>query len=87
MSALYIEEHNYPEAINILNLGIENNDDSANLYYNRACSYIKLDNVNCSLRDLDIALAFDKDIIKYGRKDEDFEKIRETEKFKKIMGD
>ena len=77
----------YQKSVNILNKGIEKSEDNlANLYYNRACSYIKMGITNLALRDLNQSIIINPDIADYAKKDEDFKNISESKIFKQIVG-
>lgn len=86
MSALFISRKMYEKSIEILNEGIKNADNNLeNLYYNRACSYIKLGYKDKCLEDLNKSIELDPDIVDYAKKDEDFDTIKETDEFKKAV--
>lgn len=78
----------YKESVHILTKGINNSADNlANLYYNRACSYIKLDEFEKSMSDLKKSVEINNNIAEYAKNDEDFKNIRKNDIFIKIIGD
>ena len=77
----------YQRSVDILNKGIKKSEDNlANLYYNRACSYIKMGIINLAIRDLNESVEINPDISEYAKNDEDFKQIRNSKEFKEIVG-
>lgn len=69
----------------ILNEGISNIDDSANLYYNRSCVNLKLDNIANAFLDLEKSVELNLDIIDYLKVDSDFDEYRNNNKYLEIL--
>lgn len=70
MSAIYIEDQRYNQAIEILTEGINRNPHHI-LYYNRACSYRKLGNISQALKDYKEAKNLDPVVEKWAENDID----------------
>lgn len=87
MSALYIEKDKLIESLKILNLGVKNADDKADLYYNRACIKMYLNNSQMAMEDLKVACNLDVNLGAYAKDDVDFSSLREDERFLEIIGD
>lgn len=74
MSAIYIEEKRYDDALEILTEGIGRNPHHI-LYYNRACSYRKLGNISKALEDYKKAYNLDTVVEKWAKNDIDLKDI------------
>ncbi|MDO5028454.1 MAG: tetratricopeptide repeat protein [Bacillota bacterium] len=79
MSAIYIETKEYTKAVEILSQGIEKNPHHI-LYYNRACSYRKLGQIDLALKDYRTAKAIDDVVEKWAQKDPDLKDIIKEQK-------
>lgn len=76
MSAIYIERKEFEEAIKILTEGISRREHHI-LYYNRACSYKKLGNIEKALEDFEKAYEMDEVVLEWAKKDPDLKDIIE----------
>lgn len=74
MSAIYIEEKRYDDAIEILTEGIDRNPHHI-LYYNRACSFRKLGNISQAVKDYKEAKNLDPVVEKWAKNDIDLKDI------------
>lgn len=74
LAVTYKEEKNYKKAIEILNKGLEFNEE-AFLYYNRGCNYINLKNYENSLKDVKKSIELNSFFIEYSKKDKELEEI------------
>ncbi|MFR3943819.1 MAG: TPR end-of-group domain-containing protein [Clostridium perfringens] len=74
MAVTYKEEKNYKKAIEILNKGLEFNEE-AFLYYNRGCNYINLKDNENSLKDVKKSIELNSFFIEYSKKDKELEEI------------
>lgn len=85
ISAIFIEEKEYNESIKILTIGIRNNPEAEDLYYNRACCYSILGKEDSAISDIIKALDLDYSIINWVRKDNDFKNLYNNERFIEII--
>lgn len=74
MSAIFIEEKKFEKAIKILTEGIERNPHHI-LYYNRACSYSKLNKKDKALEDFINGMEIDEVVLEWGKNDPDLKEI------------
>ena len=87
LSALFIEYKEYEKSIAILDKAIKNvSPPKSSLYYNRACSYMKLNQKEKALEDLKKSVDLNRDIIDYAKNDPDFDEIKNDEEFIEIIG-
>ena len=84
---IYIDRKDYNNAIQILTYGIKYNGNMEDLYYNRACCYSILGEVEKALDDLEKSISISEDIIQYVKWDKDFSRIKKTSRFKKLIED
>jgi tetratricopeptide (TPR) repeat protein len=76
----------HQEAIECCKKAIEIDPKYAAAWYNRARANIKRGNISSGLADFEKAIELDKqESIKLAKEDDDFESIREDERFKKLM--
>ena len=85
LSAIYIEDKEYTKSIKILSEGIYNNPGAHDLYYNRACSYSVLNEVEHAIKDIRKALVLNPSLIRWVKKDKDFYNLYDVEEFKNIL--
>ncbi len=85
MSALHIEREDFQASIGDLDEGISYIPDAAYLYYNRACSKIRLNRIDEGFLDLEVSFKLDPDLIDYAQEDPDFKSVRMTEGFIALM--
>lgn len=88
LSALYIDKEMYNKSIEILTKGIAKaKDNIENLYYNRACSYMKIGQRDLALKDLAESVRLNEGIKEYASKDSDFDEIEKDQRFIDIIGE
>jgi tetratricopeptide (TPR) repeat protein len=75
----------YQEAIESFDKAIEINPNNADAWYNRACGEIRKGKIESGLEDLKKAIEIDTVWIDSAEKDEDFESIRNDERFKRVV--
>ncbi len=75
MSALYIEEEDLNSALEILTEGIGLNEDSVNLYYNRACVYAKINRLDKAVQDYKSAVCLNKNVEIWASDDPDLKDV------------
>ena len=78
ISAMYIEDERYEDSIEILTEGLKRVGDSVILFYNRACSYSKLGDVNRAERDFLLALKCDERALEWAIEDDDLNGLPEV---------
>ena len=71
MSAIYIEHKDYESAIDILTEGIFENNDSVNLFYNRACCYKNKNEIGLAISDLKKAISINSEAYDWALNDID----------------
>lgn len=71
MSAIYIEEKNYKEALKILNEGLRRHDNSVNLHYNKACVLNIINKTDGAIEELKSAININSDAKKWASTDPD----------------
>lgn len=74
------------DAIKAFSKAIEINPKYAPSYYNRACAYVNLEQNEKSLDDIEYALKLDSSFKDMIRTDPDFNKIKQIERFNKVVG-
>lgn len=72
----------YEEAIDCYDKCLDLNCNDAHAWYNRPCSKVKKSDIENGLADLKKAIEIDKKYMELAREDEDFESIRNDERFK-----
>lgn len=75
MSAIYLRGDRIWDAIAILTRGIALDLGSVNLFYNRACSYMRLGKRDEAISDLKEAIALNGDAKMWASRDEDLQEI------------
>lgn len=73
------------KAIQSYDKAIDLNPEYANAWYNRACAYGHLNNVDLALRDLQQAINLDAEYGKTVKTDVDFDGIRENARFMALL--
>jgi tetratricopeptide (TPR) repeat protein len=76
----------YEEAIECHDEAIKLNPSDSRFWYNRACSQVLKGDIKKGLADLKKAIEIDKECIGLAKQDEDFESIRNDERFKALVG-
>jgi len=84
LSRIYIHLKNYKEVLKIDKKIAELTVFDPVSYYNLACDYSMLGDLENSLKNLKIAILLGFKNKKYIKKDPDLENLRKTEKFKEI---
>jgi len=77
----------YQQAIKDYNKTIELNPKDGNTYYNRSCAYSLIGNSDRSIQDLSEAIKLDSKYSDMAKTDNDFDKIRNTPSFKRLIGE
>jgi tetratricopeptide (TPR) repeat protein len=81
----YSDLSKYQEAIESFDKAIEIDPKHAEAWYNRACGEIRKGKIESGLEDLKKAIEIDTVWIDSAEKDEDFESIRNDERFKRVV--
>lgn len=74
----------HKEAIACYDKALEMKQDYALAWYNRACSKVKIRDIENAIADLKKAIGINKDYIRIAKQDKDFESIRDDEGFKAL---
>lgn len=85
LAILYKERGEYEKGLDVLNEAIHYNKNVAVLYYNRGCLYALMELKEKALRDLIRATEIDADLIEYMKEDEELNRIRHLEAYKKLF--
>ncbi|MDO5715788.1 MAG: tetratricopeptide repeat protein [Tissierellia bacterium] len=75
MSAIYIEQKQYHKAIEILNRGLEDFEDSVNLHYNKACCFNILGRKEEAIQELRQAILIEPNALSWAETDPDLKDI------------
>lgn len=81
----YIKQRKYKLAINDLNKIVSVDKKDACDFYNLACAYSLMNNINESLKMLKKAITLDKEYKTLARKDLDFRNIQSNKTFRKLV--
>lgn len=82
LSIIYKGQKKYKKAKDIISEGIKNSPETAVLYYNRACFYVKLGMDELALEDLIMAIELSEKLLEYAKADEELAPIRELKAYK-----
>jgi tetratricopeptide (TPR) repeat protein len=74
----------YEQAIECFDKALEINPNVARIWYNKARSKVKKGNIEDGLKDLKISIGINKEIIGVAKKEKDFQRIINDERFKEI---
>lgn len=80
MSAVYIEDRDYENALKILREGLEEFPRTVNLHYNAACALVHLNREEEAWEEISKAIAVNPDIVKWAVKDKDLKELMEKHK-------
>lgn len=84
LGVLYMRKNRSDEAIELFVKAVAAKDDYVDPYYNLACLYSQLGNVDAGLHYLQRAIKIDSNVREWARKDTDFKKMHSLPAFKKI---
>ena len=79
------EKEDYMKAIEIINEGIKENPEEGFLYYNRACFYAAISELDLALNDVFKSIKLNDFFVEYMKKDRELDRIRTLERYKKIF--
>ena len=82
---IYREKEDYMKAIEIINEGIKENPEEGFLYYNRACFYAAISELDLALDDVLKSIELNDFFVDYMKKDRELDGIRTLERYKKIF--
>ena len=71
LAVMHKEQGDFDTAINYLNEGIKNNPSVAYLYYNRGCTFAKIQKFDLAKKDIEKSIELDDFFIDYSRNDKD----------------
>ena len=71
LAVIYKEKNDFNSAIYYLTEGIKNNPSVAYLYYNRGCTFAKMQKFDIAKKDIEKSIELDDFFIEYSRKDKD----------------
>lgn len=84
LGVYYMSMKRYDEALELFVKAVAAKDDYVDPYYNLACLYAQLDDVNASLGYLERAIKIDGSAREWAKNDADFKKLSALPEFKKI---
>lgn len=73
------------KAIEIINEGIKENPEEGFLYYNRACFYAAISELDLALDDVLKSIELNDFFVDYMKKDRELDGIRTLERYKKYL--
>jgi tetratricopeptide (TPR) repeat protein len=85
LGVLFMDQKKKREAVALFNRAIVLKKDYVDPYYNLACIYARVDEIDESLRYLKIAMAINRDVKNWVEKDADMKSVVTSDAFKKIM--
>lgn len=85
LGVLFMDQKKKREAVALFNRAIGLKKDYVDPYYNLACLYARVDEIDESIRYLKIALAINRDVKNWVEKDADMQSVVSSDAFKKIM--
>jgi tetratricopeptide (TPR) repeat protein len=85
LGVLYMDQKKKREAVALFNRAIGLKKDYVDPYYNLACAYARIDEIDESLKYLKMAMAINKDVKTWAERDADMKAVVTTEEFKKIL--
>lgn len=84
-AVMYREKNDYKRAIEIINDGIADNEDEGFLYYNRACFYVGINELELALDDILKSIELNDFFEEYMKEDEELNSIRVLEGYTKLF--
>lgn len=84
LGVLYMRKNRSDEAIELFVKAVAAKGDYVDPYYNLACLYSQLGNMEASLHYLQRAVKIDRNVREWAKKDADFKKMHSLPAFKKI---
>jgi tetratricopeptide (TPR) repeat protein len=85
LGVLYMDQKKKREAIALFNRAIGLKKDYVDPYYNLACVYARVDEIEESLKYLKMAMAINKDVKNWAERDADMKAVVTSDEFKKIL--
>lgn len=85
LGVLFMDQKKKREAVALFDKAIALKKDYVDPYYNLACVYARIDEVEESMKYLKMALAINKEVKNWALKDADMKNVVATDEFKKIM--
>jgi tetratricopeptide (TPR) repeat protein len=85
LGVLYMDQKKKREAVALFNRAIGLKKDYVDPYYNLACVYARVDEIDESLKYLKMAMAINKDVKNWAERDADMKAVVTTDEFKKIV--
>jgi tetratricopeptide (TPR) repeat protein len=85
LGVLFMDQKKKREAVALFDRAIALKKDYADPYYNLACIYARMDEIDESIRYLKMAMAINKDVKNWAVKDADMKNVITSDEFKKIM--
>ncbi len=83
---IFIKNKQYDKAIEAFEKAIDIDPKEGGIWYNIACAQSRKNNKNRALQCLKKAIGFNKEkYISLARNDEDFDNIRDSEDFRKLL--
>ena len=84
LAVIYREADDFIKAIEIINEGIKENEEQGFLYYNRACFYVNIGELDKALEDVIKCIDLDDLFLDYMKRDRELDPIRNLEKYKEL---
>ena len=85
LGVLFMDQKKKREAVALFNRAIGLRKDYVDPYYNLACIYARMDEIDESIRYLKIATAINREVINWAMKDADMKSVVTSDAFKNIM--
>lgn len=82
---LYYQRKEYSESITFYNKELSIAQENPIAFYNLACSYSLIGNIEASLKNLEKSISLDKNYIEMAKNDKDFENIKNHPDFIKLL--
>ena len=85
LGVLYMDQKKKREAVALFNRAIALKKDYVDPYYNLACVYARVGEIDESLKYLKMAMAINKDVKNWAERDADMKAVVTSDEFKKIL--
>ena len=85
LGVLFMDQKKKREAVALFDKAVALKKDYVDPYYNLACIYARVDEIEESMRYLKMAMAIDRDVKNWAVKDADLKSVVTTDEFKRIM--
>lgn len=85
LGVLFMDQKKKREAVALFNRAVGLKKDYVDPYYNLACIYARVDEIDESVKFLKIAMSINREVVNWAMKDADMSNVVASEEFKKIM--